>query len=582
LFIKLNTFLSLKPALLSSILLVSACAVTPEETQTDIAPPVDETPEPPPAEVVYKAIPETTLYSLIAAEFALQRKQFNVGLQNYRNEALQTRDIEVIKRATQIARVLRKRAETLELAELWYEAQPDDREVKLILLSEYIYKAAYDQALELSKTLMTATEAPGIEDIAIETARSESKERAQLSGKFALLIEDHPENIDLLVGQSILLMSLSQNEQALEMATRAELLAPQNTRVLYQLYRVQYALGLKEETRSTYKRMVDLQPDNFRLRSQYAKLLINQDLPAALQEYEHLHKLEPDNPEVLVSLALLRLDAGKLDAAKVDFERLIALNKHTDLSRLSLGDIAVSNRDLSAALNHFMSVKPSKHYVDAVSKAANIILKTDGLEQALIFTAGRRENSSGENKESLYLLETDMLVRTGSHLAAENLFELALADFPDSLSVLYSRAMYFSDKKNTSAAESDFQQILKAQPENATVLNALGYTLLVQTPRIEDAGAYIEKAYSLNQDDAAIVDSMGWLHFMRGDADKAIPILERALSLFNDGEIAAHLGEALWENGKRKRAKKVWSDSLKKDAKNRHILEVIKRLGVKL
>jgi tetratricopeptide (TPR) repeat protein len=547
----------------------------PEETEAKvtIAPEV---------KIQTKPIPEDTLYSLVAAELALHRREFELGLQNYRNEANSTRDIEVVKRATQIARILRRHQEATELSELWLELRPDDNEVKLILLSEYIYSSQFERALTIAEDMLTPTEGPGIEDIAIELVRKKSPLQTQLSHRYATLLESYPNNIDLLIGQSILLLAENKSAEALTLAQTANTLAPDNPRVLYQLYRAQFYEGMDEEMLATYKKMVDLQPDNFRLRSNYAKMLIKHDLSSAMEQYEKLHQQEPQNEDVLLSLALLKMDDKQLDAAEDMLLQLIQLGKHEDTAYVSLGEIAQEKNDASSALQYFMKVQGGKHYVDAVSKAANIILNRDGLDQAMLFAAGRRESASGANKESLYLIETDMLIRTGSELAAENLYALALEEFPSSSPILYSRAMYFAEKRDTPAAERDFKSILEQFPENATVLNALGYTLLDQTDRVDDAGVFIEKAYALKPNDAAVVDSMGWLLFKRGKTSDSIALLERALTLYNDDEIAAHLGEALWKSGKKNQAKKIWRDGLKLDANSTFILEALERLRVEL
>jgi tetratricopeptide (TPR) repeat protein len=49
-----------------------------------------------------------------------------------------------------------------------------------------------------------------------------------------------------------------------------------------------------------------------------------------------------------------------------------------------------------------------------------------------------------------------------------------------------------------------------------------------------------------------------------GNYDEAIRLLRRALSRFDDSEIAAHLGEVLWVSGARGEAKKVWQRALRK------------------
>src|SRR5690554_7682286 len=94
--------------------------------------------------------------------------------------------------------------------------------------------------------------------------------------------------------------------------------------------------------------------------------------------------------------------------------------------------------------------------------------------------------------------------------------------------------------------ETDLRTILKIQPNHTDSLNALGYTLADRTDRFEEALQLIQQAYSQRPNSPAIMDSLGWVHFRMGDYEKALPLLEKAFSVFPDHEIAAHLGELLW------------------------------------
>ena len=72
---------------------------------------------------------------------------------------------------------------------------------------------------------------------------------------------------------------------------------------------------------------------------------------------------------------------------------------------------------------------------------------------------------------------------------------------------------------------------------------------------------------------------MGWVLYRLGRLDEAIDYLRRALSLRADPEIAAHLGEALWVNGDREEAKKVWESALKLRPDDSRLLDVIQRFN---
>jgi predicted negative regulator of RcsB-dependent stress response len=72
---------------------------------------------------------------------------------------------------------------------------------------------------------------------------------------------------------------------------------------------------------------------------------------------------------------------------------------------------------------------------------------------------------------------------------------------------------------------------------------------------------------------------LGWAQYRMGRLDDAVKQLRTAFAKQPDAEIAAHLGEVLWVSGQKDEAKKVWEQGRKKDAKNKILLETIKRLS---
>jgi predicted negative regulator of RcsB-dependent stress response len=51
------------------------------------------------------------------------------------------------------------------------------------------------------------------------------------------------------------------------------------------------------------------------------------------------------------------------------------------------------------------------------------------------------------------------------------------------------------------------------------------------------------------------------------------------MELLPDAEIAAHLGEVLWEEGERKRAREIWEEALVKDPESEYLLKMLERYG---
>ena len=71
---------------------------------------------------------------------------------------------------------------------------------------------------------------------------------------------------------------------------------------------------------------------------------------------------------------------------------------------------------------------------------------------------------------------------------------------------------------------------------------------------------------------------MGWVLYRLGRLEEAEKYLRQALSLRDDAEVAAHLGEVLWAMGRRDEARELWSRALEKEPDAEPVLETINRL----
>lgn len=117
--------------------------------------------------------------------------------------------------------------------------------------------------------------------------------------------------------------------------------------------------------------------------------------------------------------------------------------------------------------------------------------------------------------------------------------------------------------KNWAAARPALERALAMAPDEPSILNHLGYSMLENGGSIAEATALIEKASRLRPNDAAITDSLGWALFKAGRLDEAIAALERAAQ--NEpavAEIGEHLGDAYWTAGRRVDARYAWNAAL--------------------
>ena len=99
-----------------------------------------------------------------------------------------------------------------------------------------------------------------------------------------------------------------------------------------------------------------------------------------------------------------------------------------------------------------------------------------------------------------------------------------------------------------------------------------------RTRKFREAEKLIDKALELEPDNAAIIDSKGWVLFRRGKYKDAREYLERAYEQFPDAEVAAHLGEVMWKMGDEEAARELLQEAYRRDPADPTLRETIRRL----
>jgi tetratricopeptide (TPR) repeat protein len=121
----------------------------------------------------------------------------------------------------------------------------------------------------------------------------------------------------------------------------------------------------------------------------------------------------------------------------------------------------------------------------------------------------------------------------------------------------------YERQKEFDRAESVFKELLRENPKNAVALNYIGYMLADRGVRLQEAVKYVEEALSLDPNNGAYLDSLGWAFYKLNDLEKAEKYLLKAVELVkNDPVIHDHLGDLYYKAGDLDKAVDYWNRSL--------------------
>ena len=532
-----------------------------------------------------KTFDSETFYSLLVAEIAINRNRMDIAYSNYAQQVEKTKDLAVTERATRLALAVNNRPASLSLAKQWKQFDPSNTEARYIVISELMNDNQFTAAFEESYRLLEAGEMAGFYDIATQAVDTQAvgeqnTDISTLVNLYANALTNYPQTEELLTGYSILLQANNQLPQALSAATQASNIQPIEVRALFQKARIFIAMGEIDSATNVFSSMVKQHPTNKQLRLRYANMLVRSDLPEALKQYQFLAEQNPDDSNILLTIALIQQEQKLHDQARESYQQLLNMNEHVDEAHFGLGEIADNEGQPELALSHYKVVESGDRFMQAASSAADIIYQQDGLPASHQFLNMKRENATPEQQQALYILEADTLARSNLNDRAEAVYQQGLDKYPDSLGLIYARALHYANTGNIAFAERDFLALLQQKPNYAAALNAYGYTLADSTPRLAEAKELITKAYAIDSDEPAILDSMGWVEYKLGNLPDALTFLQQAMALSPDHEIAAHLGEVLWHMERKSDAIAIWKQGLSLNPKSGILKETLTRLNI--
>lgn len=557
--------------------LLAACAAQPAARPLSPAAPAAASPPPTEVEAPTRPFPAATLESLLTAEFAALRQRPDLALDNYLAAARATRDPNVVARATTIAQVL-NHPQSLEMARLWTEIAPEAPESWFLLSLNALRQRQFEQAIPALDRLLALQPEADLEQLFIAALPSSQADRDALSGRLADLARAHPDNANLLFGQALLRAQSGKPAEALDIATRARALRPASQQVTLLQAKMLTELSRSDDAARLLRSALRSRPDSASLRLNLARALIRAgDLDAAENEFRQLLARRPDDMGLRLSLALVAFDNRHDAVARQELEILQGNEEYGDEASYYLGLLALRQNRADDALHAFENVQPGAQYLPALAEIVRLLGSRGEAGEARSRLALARSQLP-ELGTSLYQLEAELLAESGDAEGAWKLLSTALAEQPGNPQLLLSRAMAAERMNRLDDFEADVRAVLLRDPDNASALNALGYTLADRTDRLDEAEALIRRAHELKPEDPSIIDSLGWLKYRRGDRRGALVELRKAYAQFPDDEIAAHLGEVLWVLGERAEARRIWDEALRQHPKSPHIPRTRQRL----
>ncbi|MGH8671389.1 MAG: tetratricopeptide repeat protein [Burkholderiales bacterium] len=518
------------------------------------------------------------LYELVLGEIALQRGELHLAAQSIFNLAQNWRDPRLAKRATEVAVYARMEPLALQATSLWLELEPGSTPARQALVALLVNAGRLGDARPHLEQLIAAEGTDHARSfLLLNSLLSKQTDRVGVFSLVRDLTKPYANVPEAQIALAQAAFNAEQFQAALNAVREAARLRPGwEPAALIEgrtLQRIEPAQEMQ-----FYRDFLDKYPKAKEVRLVYARALVAaSQFEAARIQFQRLVADYPTNPDMHLALGLLSLQVEDYAQAESYFKRALELRGGADDTiRMYLGQMHEQLKRFDQAEQWYASVGEGEHFFGAQLRRAEIMAHQNKLGEARDFLR-QVPFKSDQQRVQLTLAEAQLLRNAKAFREAYELLEKALQQTPDYPELLYDRAMAAEKLDRLDVVERDLRALIKLQPDYAHAYNALGYTLADRTDRLAEARSLIEKALSLSPDDAFIIDSLGWVQFRFGQHVESEATLRRAYAIKPDPEIAAHLGEVLWAQGRHDEAYSVWDGSLKKNPENEALLNVIHR-----
>ncbi|MFN4297972.1 MAG: CDC27 family protein [Brevundimonas sp.] len=236
----------------------------------------------------------------------------------------------------------------------------------------------------------------------------------------------------------------------------------------------------------------------------------------------------------------------------------------SDQTRLLLGQTLQDAGLTTAARATFAAIGRSEPvlYAAARQQMAWSYQEDDRSEDALIH-AREALNAAPDDPQAIYGLAGLLTAQEQYQEALELLNGPTLNTAEQHWQVRFTRGAVYESLGRFEEAEAELWAALQDQPDNAEVLNYLGYMWVDSGQRVHQGAEMIARAVAAEPESGHIQDSLGWAQYRQGQYEAAVETLELAVSLEpGNAVINDHLGDAYWQVGRRREAAFQWSRAL--------------------
>ena len=543
------------------------------------------------------ALEAPLFYEILLGEINARQQEPGAAFALLLDAARKTKEPALFRRAVQVALQARSGDSALQAAKAWNQAIPDSREANHFVLQILLGLNRVAETQEVLKREISLAPAKERRDLiwslpqGFERMSDRTLAASTVQKALGNWLSDPSVGATAWAVIGRLWQAADDKTKALDAATKGIAVDARSE------HPALLALSLMNpqtpQAESLVKKHLPSARPEYRMA--YVKTLLkSQREDDAQRELKAIRTLTPDYADAWLIDGALAMQSGQPTLADKQFQHYLELvdaqpaaqqapetKRGRSQAFLSLSQLAMQRKDLNAAEAWLQRVDNPEDVLRAQVRRAALMAQQGRVDEAITLIQSLPEKSEADaglkRSAEVQLLRDEKL-----YARSRDRLQQLIQQFPDDLELVYELAMTQEKLGNLPEMERLLRQLIAARPDDANAYNALGYSLADHSLRLPEAIELIKKALELSPNNPFITDSLAWAEFRSGNLDEAVRLLRGAFKDRPDAEIAAHLGEVLWQAGQQQEALQIFREGLKINPGNETLSDTLKRLHIQL
>jgi len=410
-----------------------------------------------------------------------------------------------------------------------------DTEARKILANQYVARHEYEKANEQFKVLSTI----------------------------------EPKNAEYINAQAELALIQMQFEKTIILFKKAYEVDPSQISSLEQAAEIAIRSKQSETARDIYKMLVQIDPRNIDYLSAYADLLmLEENYDLAEEIIKEMLDVEGNPKERIFQTGVILYQKGQIEKSLKYFQQAIQLDPenldilhflistYLELDQIDSADVyseimmAVAPDDSRGFINKSLVLLNQNNYEEVINLLRDYSDQFN-LDFAIQYLLGNSYYQKKDYNNSLIYLNR------------------ALAISPDSRNVQHTLAIINDVEKQWTKSDSLYLYLIQSDSTDAQALNNYAYSLGERNVQLELALEYASKAITLAPENAAYLDTYGWIFFKLGNQAEALTYINRSIDLDSTNSVVLeHYGDVLLSVDRKSEAIKYYKEALEINPEN--------------